>query len=272
VGDHFFETLGARLIEGRVFDDRDGFGAPPVVVVNQSMARAFWPGESAIGKRIKPGGQDWRTVIGVVADIRNAGLNTPAGTEIFLPSRQAGNVTQGLYAMLRTSGPPEQAANAIREAVREIDPSVPVSKIRTMDEVMGATEARPRFLASVLTLFSALALVLAGFGIYGVVSYSVAQRTPEFGIRMALGAGRGDVLGQVLREGALLGGIGVVAGCAGALLCTGILRELLFEISPFDAATFASMSGLLVAVSVIACLIPAQRATAVAPMKALRYE
>jgi putative ABC transport system permease protein len=208
----------------------------------------------------------------VVADIRNGGLNKPAGTEIFLPARQAGNASQGACAFVRTQGNPELAANLIRQAVREIDPTVPVSKIRTLDDVVGASEARPRFLASVLALFSALALVLAGLGIYGVISYSVARRTPEFGIRMALGAGRRDVLGLVLYEGGLLAFAGVVAGCLGALFCTRVLRELLFEVSPFDAATFASMAALLSIVSLAACLIPARRATAVAPMRALRYE
>jgi predicted permease len=272
VGDKFFETLGARLIEGRYFDSRDGFGAAPVVIVNQSMARAFWPGQSAVGKRVRPGGRDWRSVVGVVADIRNGGLNKPAATEIFLPARQLGNASQSAYALVRTAGNPELAANMIREAVRAIDASVPVSKIRTMEDVMGASEARPRFLAAVLTLFSALALVLAGLGIYGVVSYSVARRTPEFGIRMALGAGRGDVLGLVLFEGGVLAGAGVVAGCAGALFCTRVLQDLLFEVSPFDFATFFTMAAMLVVVSLAACLLPARRATIIDPMRALRYE
>jgi putative ABC transport system permease protein len=273
VGDKFFETLGARLMEGRYFDSRDGFGATSVVIVNQSMARAFWPGESAVGKRVRPSGtaQDWRSVIGVVADIRNAGLNKPAATEIFLPARQ-NNASQAAYAIVRTTGNPELAANMIRETVRAIDASVPVSKIRTMEDVMGASESRPRFLAAVLTLFSALALVLAGLGIYGVVSYSVARRTPEFGIRMALGAGRGDVLGLVLFEGGVLAGAGVVAGCVGALLCTRVLQDLLFEVSPFDFATFFTMAAMLIAVSLAACLLPARRATIIDPMRALRYE
>ena len=142
----------------------------------------------------------------MVADIRNGGLNKPAATEIFLPARQMNNASQSPYAIVRTTANPELAANMVREAVRAIDASVPVSKIRTMEDVMGASESRPRFLAAVLTVFSALALVLAGLGIYGVVSYSVARRTPEFGIRMALGAGRGDVLGLVLFEGGVLAG------------------------------------------------------------------
>jgi putative ABC transport system permease protein len=138
--------------------------------------------------------------------------------------------------------------------------------------VLGASQSRPRFLATVLTVFSALALVLAGLGIYGVVSYSVAQRTPEFGIRMALGAGRGDVLGLVLFEGGALAAAGVVAGCAGAFFCTRVLQDLLFEVSPFDLATFLSMAAMLVAVCLAACLLPARRATIIDPMRALRYE
>jgi predicted permease len=274
VGDRFFETLGARLIEGRYFDERDGFGAAPVVIVNQSMARAFWPGESAVGKRIRPSGsvKDWLSVVGVVADIRNGGLTKPAATEIFLPARQFTNASQNVYAIVRTTGNPELVANLVREAVRATDPSVPVSKVRTMEDVMGASESRPRFLAAVLTLFSALALTLAGLGIYGVVSYSVAQRTPEFGIRMALGAARGDVLRLVLFEGGVLTAFGVAAGCAGAVLCTRVLQDLLFEVSPVDVATFSTMAALLVLVSLVACLLPARRATIVDPLRALRYE
>ena len=266
VGDRYFETLGARLVEGRFFDSRDGFGAPPVMIVNQAMAKTYWPGQSVVGRRVRTGGhKDFSTIVGVVADIRNGGMSKPAGTELFQPARQAGNVSQGAYAIIRTTGNPELAANAIQSAVAAIDPTVPVSRFRTMDDLMGASESQPRFLALMLTVFSSLALVLAGFGIYGVISYSVAQRTSEFGIRMALGASRGNVLGQVLREGAILAVFGVVLGCVGALMVTRVLEELLFQVSRFDAVTFLSMAATLVAVALFASWLPARRATAVSP-------
>jgi putative ABC transport system permease protein len=274
VGDKFFETVGAKLIEGRFFDSRDGFGVPPVAIVNQSMARAFWPGESAVGKHIRPdpGVKEWSTVVGVIADIRNAGLNKPAGTEVFVPAAQLSNASQAAYAIVRTAGDPRRMANAVRAAVRSVDPAVPVSQIRTMGDVMGEAESQPRFLAEVLTLFSTLALVLAGFGIYGVISYSVAQRTSEFGIRMALGAGQRDVFGLVLTEGAILAALGVVAGLTGAALLSRVLEGLLFRVTPFDPLTFASMAVILVLASLFACWLPARRATAVDPMRALHYE
>jgi putative ABC transport system permease protein len=273
VGDNFFETVGTRLMEGRFFDQRDGFGAPPVVIVNQAMAKAFWPGQSPIGRRLRAGGSgDYRTVIGVVADIRNGGMAKPAATELFFPARQLNNASQGAYAIVRTSGDPELAASAVQSAIAAVDPTVPVSRIRTMDAVLSASESQPRFMALTLSVFSSLALLLAAFGIYGVISYSVARRTSEFGIRMALGAGRNDILGQVLGEGALLAILGVVAGCAGAVVITRILQDLLFNVSRFDTVTFLAMAGILVAVALFASWLPARRATTVNPVQALRYE
>jgi ABC-type antimicrobial peptide transport system permease subunit len=173
---------------------------------------------------------------------------------------------------VRTTGDPGRVSNAVRQAVRSIDPTVPVSQIRTMSEVMGDAESQPRFLALMLSLFSTLALVLAGFGIYGVISYSVARRTSEFGIRMALGAERGDVFSLVLTEGAILAGLGVIAGLAGAALLSGFLEGLLFQVNRFDPITFAGMAAILVVASLLACWLPARRATAVDPIRALRYE
>jgi predicted permease len=272
VGDRFFETMGARLVEGRFFDERDGFEAAPVVIVNETMAKTFWPGRSPVGKRLRAGGLTaYRTVIGVVSDIRNGGMNKPAATELFIPGRQA-NLTQGIYAVVRTAGNPELAANAVREAIGSLDPTVPVSNVRTMEDVMALTESQPRFLAMVLTVFSSLALVLAGFGIYGVISYSVAQRTSEFGVRMALGAQQADILTQVLREGVFLAVLGAVVGCLGALAMTRVLEGLLFGVSRFDGVTFAAMAALLIAVALFASWLPARRATSVSPVRALRYE
>ena len=273
VGNHYFETIGARLVEGRFFDNRDGDGATPSVIVNQTMARTFFPGETALGHRLMPGGEkQWRTIVGVIGDIKNAGIDKPTGTEIFIPYAQVSRGTRGATIVLRTSGDPRALAGAAREQIARIDPSLPIANMRTMDEVMMRAESRPRFLTMLLSIFSGVALVLAGIGIYGVISYSVEQRTNEFGIRMALGAGPGSVLGMVIRQGLVLGAAGVVAGAIGATWLTRFLRGLLFGVDSFDPATFIVMAILLLAVTSLACYIPARRATRVDPMIALRYE
>lgn len=273
-GDHFFETMGIRLIEGRYLDRRDGANAPQTVVVNQTLARVYWPGESAIGHRMKPGGaKDWSTVVGVVADVKNAGIDKPTGTELFLPYRQTqGFGIRNAYLLVRTVGDPDKLVSPVRREINAIDSSLPVSSVRTMEEVMGAAQSRPRFIALLLTMFAGVALVLAAVGLYGVISYSVAQRTGEFGIRMALGAAPGNVLGMVVGQGLRLGLIGVVIGGLGAAILTRFMRGLLFGVGAFDPLTFITMAGVLGAVMLAACYVPARRATRVDPMVALRYE
>jgi putative ABC transport system permease protein len=273
-GPRYFETMGIRLIEGRYFDDRDGASAPLTVMVNQTTARMYWPGESALGHRVKPGFQgDWRTVVGVVEDVKNAGLDKPTATELYIPYLQTTGLgmRQG-FVILRAKGDPARMVGPSRGVIHEIDSSLPIALVRTMDQVLSSAQARPRFLTLLLTMFSSVALVLAAVGIYGVISYSVAQRTNEFGIRMAMGAGPRDVLGMVLGQGLVLGLIGVALGAAGALALTRLIRGLLFGISSFDPVTFIMMAALLTAVTLAACWIPARRATRVDPMVALRYE
>jgi putative ABC transport system permease protein len=274
-GPRYFETMGIRLIEGRFFDDRDGDGAPLSVIVNQTTARTYWPGQSAVGHRVKPDSQgEWRTVVGVVEDVKNSGLDKPAGTELYIPMHQMIRLfgLQTGYAVLRTKGDPARMAAAARNVIRELDSSLPVSAVRTMDDVLSAAQARPRFLTLLLTLFAGVALVLAAVGIYGVISYSVAQRTSEFGIRIAFGAAPKDVLGMVLGQGLMLGAVGVALGAGGALALTRYIRGLLFGISSFDPLTFVVMAAVLAAVTLAACWIPARRATRVDPIIALRYE
>jgi putative ABC transport system permease protein len=274
VGDRFFETLGVRLIEGRFFDERDGENAPKTVIVNQTMAQTFWPGRSAIGRRVGPGAPgDWRTIVGVVGDVKNAGVDQPTGTELFFPFRQTGGrgIRSG-YLVLRAGGDPVALAGPARREIHALDPGLPISSVRTMDDVLVSAQSRPRFLTTLLTLFSGVALVLAAVGLYGVISYSVAQRTSEFGIRIAMGAGSRDVLRMVVGQGLRLGVIGVVLGAAGALALTRLIRGLLFGISSFDPQTFVAMAVLLTGVTLLACYIPARRATRVDPMVALRYE
>ncbi len=272
VGDHFFETMGIRLVEGRFFDQRDAPGAMPSAIINETFARTYYGNESAIGHRVRPGFQDpWLTIVGVVADVKNAGLDKPAGTELFFPYRQ-GFQTRQLYVVARTTRDPKSLISAARGAVRAVDPSLPVSQVQTMDEVMDGVRSRPRFLTTLLGLFSGTALVLAAVGLYGVISYSVTRRTTEFGIRMAMGAKRRDVLNLVLGQGMRLALAGVAVGAAGALALTRVISGLLFGVSAFDPITFVAMAALLVAVTAAACIIPGMRATKVDPLVALRYE
>jgi len=274
VGKHYFETMGIRLIEGRLFDDRDGPGAPAVAIVNQTMARTFWGNQTPIGRRLRPGFSDpWCTVVGVVADVRNAGIDKPVANELYLPNTEphvAGS--RGMNVILRSSTDPRRLAQAARQEIRALDPALPVAAVRTMDDVLSAAQSRPRFLTLLLALFSAVALVLAAVGLYGVISYSVAQRTNEIGIRMAMGARPRDVQSMILAQGLRLGALGVALGAAGAFALTRLIRGLLFGVSSFDPATFLAMAAVLIGVTLAACYIPARRATEVDPMSALRYE
>jgi putative ABC transport system permease protein len=275
-GDHFFQTLGARLIEGRFLESRDGSKETPGAVVNAAMAHTFWPHQSAIGHRVRPGGRNtpWFTVVGVVGDIKNAGLDKPAQTELFLPYL---GVTDP-YALstpnvaLKTTRDPLSLAAEARLAVASIDPGLPLAKVRTMEDVIAAASSRPRFLTLILGMFSILALVLATVGIYGVISYSVEQRTSEFGIKIALGAEPRRLLLQVILQGLLLGIVGVAAGMVGSLLLTRSLEGLFFGVSRFDASSFLVTAAILTAATIAGSFLPALRAMNIEPVKSLRYE
>ncbi len=270
----YFETMGIRLIEGRYFDERDADKAPLSVIVNQTVARTYWPNQSALGHRMKiDGNNDWSTVVGVVADVKNAGLDKPTGSELYVPLLQKTTNGAGTgYLVVRTAGDPWSMASPVRNAIHAIDPSLPVASVRTMDDIMLAAQSRPRFLAVLLTIFSGVALTLAALGIYGVISYSVAQRTNEFGIRIAMGASSGKVLGLVLGQGAKIAVIGFAIGTAGAFWFTRFMSAVLFQVSAMDPLTFVAMLAILALVTLLACYVPARRATKVDPMIALRYE
>ena len=272
VGPRYFDAVRARLIEGRFLNENDGAASTPVVVVNQTMARTFWPHESALGHRVRSGGSQspWRTIVGVVADIKNAALDRATGTELYFPAAQAPRSLS--YLVIRTTGDPMSLVSAVRSQIRQLDRALPVSDVRTMEDVMDKARSRPRFLTLLLTLFSSLSLTLAALGIYGVISYSVAQRTNEIGIRMALGARSGDVLRLVGATGVRLAAAGIVLGTVGAVALTRTLSGLLFGVSSFDIATFLAMAAILAAVTLLACYIPARRASKVDPLIALRYE
>jgi predicted permease len=277
VSKDYFATMGIRLMDGRLFDDRDVAGAPGAVIVNRTMANTFWPGQSAIGRRVAPGsGKDapWFTVVGVVDDVKNAGLDRPAGTELYIPYKQAAALgVSDMYVVMKSqSGNPGNLAGEVREQLNQLDSSLPLADVRLMDDVLERAQSRPRFLTLLLTLFSLTALAIATVGIYGVVSYSVARRTKEFGLRMVLGAQTGDVLGLVMKQGAGMVIVGLVAGLVTAFALTRLMASLLFSVAPTDAVTFASVTVVLAVVALAACYVPARRATEVDPMETLRYE
>jgi predicted permease len=280
-GDHFFETLRARLVEGRYLKESDSQEAPPVAVINETMARAFWPGQSALGHRLRlpqPTDTSWRTIVGVVSDIKNSGTDQPTGTELFIPWRQygpiagVGDARRTMQVMVRTEGAPLSMVSAVRAAITQLDPSLPVAAVRTMEEVVSQSQSRPRFLSVLLTFFTTVALALAAIGVYGVISYSVARRTGEIGIRMALGADAGRILLMVLKQGALLGAVGIGVGVGVAVSLTRFLRSILFAVEPVDVPTFAGTIVVLFAVTLLASWIPARRATRIDPTVALRYD
>jgi len=275
VSKDYFATMGIRLMDGRLFDGRDVQGGPDAVIINKTMAMTFWPHQSPIGRRIRPGGsKDWCTIIGIVDDVKNAGLDRPAGTELYLPYRQrAGAGNTDMYIVMRTpAGELRSLAGVVREQFNEIDPSLPLADIRMLEDVLTRAQARPRFLTLLLSLFSGVALAIATVGIYGVVSYSVARRTKEFGLRMVLGAQGGDVLGLVMKQGAGMVAIGIVAGLATAFALTRLMASLLFGVTPTDLPTFAAVTVVLFGVALAACYVPARRATRVDPIQTLRYE
>src|SRR5438132_903549 len=275
VSKDYLATMGIRLMDGRLFDGRDVQGAPDAVIINKTMAMTFWPHQSPIGRRIRPGGsKDWCTIIGIVDDVKNAGLDRPAGTELYLPYRQpAGAGNTDMYIVMRTSaGDPRSLAGVVREQLNEIDPSLPLADIRMMEDVLTRAQARPRFLTLLLSLFSGVALAIATVGIYGVVSYSVARRTKEFGLRMVLGAQGGDVLGLVMKQGGGMSWIGVASGLVLAFVFTRLMASLLFGVTATDLPTYACVTIILFGVAFSACYIPARRATRVDPIQTLRYE
>lgn len=272
VSDDYFRTMRIPLLKGRWFDDHDTADTQPVVVINETMAHRIAPVyEEALGKRIKHGFKNQvAEVVGVIGDVKYAGLDQQTKPEMYAPFTQRPWPFMRLVA--RTKSDPSLALTAIREAARAIDKDQPIDKVTTMSAVVSSSIAERRFYMQLLGMFATLAFVLAAVGIYGVVSYSVAQRTREIGIRVALGAQRNDVLGLVLREALRLTALGVGLGLAGAYAATRVLRSLLFEVKTTDPLTFVCLSLLLTLIALLASYIPARRATKVDPLVALRYE
>ena len=279
VSPHYFQTMGIRLLRGRPFSWHDDESAPPVAIVDETFVRAWFPDQDPIGKRVKvnaghvpPGMPEppWTTIVGVVNHVKNYGIDQESRVEIYVPFLQS-TLTQ-INLVVKTRGDAALAVRAIRDAVREADPSLPVFGVRTMDEYLARTLTSKRLLMMVLGVFALVALTLAAVGIYGVMSYAVAQRTSEIGIRMALGAHPRDVLGLVVGQGLLLTIAGLVLGLGAAWWLTRLLATLLFGVSTSDPATFAGVALLLGLVASIATWVPARRAARVDPLVALRYE
>jgi putative ABC transport system permease protein len=266
-----------RLLEGRTFEPQDeNPNAMPVVIVNQALAKRFWTA-SPIGRRVNPGFADpkvWCTIVGVVEDTKNAGMDKPAGPELYFQARQVATrfPPTNVSFVARASNSSTPLESSIRNAVRELDPTLPVYNLRSMEEVVSKSVVQPRFLALLLATFSGIALFLAAIGIYGVMAYSVTQRTQEIGVRMALGARPLHVLRLVFKQGLGMLVIGTLIGLAGAFALTRLMRTLLFEVTATDPLTYVSVIGLLILVALLACYIPARRAAKVDPLVALRYE
>ncbi len=269
VTEGYLEAMGIDLIEGRTFTRQDDPTAPPVIIVNRRFRDRFWPGQSAVGQVVQTAGKD-RTVVGVVETGKYRSLGEEPSEYMYLPQREIAETALALVA--RTAGDPREVLGRIQRTVRELDPDLPVSDLRTMEDHMGIALLPARLGGAVLGLFGVLGLVLAAVGIYGVMAYSVAQRTREIGIRVALGASAGRVLELVVGEGMRLALIGTVLGLAGAAAAARLVRGLLYNVSALDPVAFAGVPLLLVGVAALAVYLPARRAARVEPMRALKVD
>ncbi|HEX8679027.1 MAG TPA: FtsX-like permease family protein, partial [Chthoniobacterales bacterium] len=271
----YFRTLGVPVVQGRDFNDRDKPDTPRVVIINETLARKFFPNTNPIGKRFKEGGSDrtanpWMEIVGVVGDVKYDGLETPTAPAFYLPFGQS--PFRQMSLVISTTLPTSSVVASVRGEVRALDAEIPVAKVSTIEQRVSESVAQPRFRTFLIGVFSAVAMLLAAIGIYGVVAYSVSQRTREIGIRMALGAQPRDVLQLAVRQGMSLTLAGIVLGVIGALGLTRLTANLLFGVGASDPATFVSISVLLAVVALLACYIPARRAARVNPMTALAHE
>jgi putative ABC transport system permease protein len=268
----YFRTMGIALLRGRDFTARDREPAPTVIIVNAALERKYWPGESAVGKRIRFGmqGASWMTIVGVAADSHNLGLNLPPAPQMYVTYHTFALPFMGIA--VRSSAGTAAVGSLVREQVKQIDPDLPVDRVRPAGEVVRQSMAEPRFRTLLLGAFALIAIVLAAVGVYGLISYSVTQRTREIGIRIALGAERRQVALPVIREGLLLALAGIGLGMIGAFAVTGVLAKFLFGIEATDPLTFTAVAVLLLLVALAASYIPSRRALKVDPLVALRAE
>jgi putative ABC transport system permease protein len=279
----YLRTMGIPLRRGRYFSERDQENAAAVAIINETMARRFWPDEDPLGKRIKLGGPQrmypWMEIVGIVGDVKHDGPDAPVGPELYLPYAQtpfsqmpAGLRFPAMSLVARSGSDLLNLASAMQAEIKLLDKDQPVTNIRTLDQLLADSISQQRFYLLLLAFFAVIALALAAIGLYGVVSYTVRQRTQEIGVRMAFGAQAGDVLKLIIKYGMKLTLIGVLIGLAGALALTRLMKTLLFDVSATDPLTFASIVALLALVALLACIVPARRATKVDPLVALRNE
>jgi putative ABC transport system permease protein len=268
----YFRVMGIPLLKGREFSSADGEQAPMVAVINETMAKRYWPGANPIGQRIKETDSRavWREIVGVVGSVRHRARGEEPRPEMFVPLNQV--PATNINLVVRTGAEPANFGTILRRAVGSIDANLPVFEVRTMEERLFESVAQPRFRTVLLGVFASLALVMAVVGLYAVMAVSVTQRAHELGIRVALGAQRGDVIGLVLRQGMKLVGIGIVIGLTSAWALTRVLTTLLYEVKPTDSLTFLVVPVLLIVVSILACWLPAHQAAEIDPITALRHE
>jgi predicted permease len=272
----FFEALGIPLLLGRFFTPHDDKDAPHVIIINRQMARMYWGTDNVVGGRITfddhPKEKDWMTVVGVVGDVKDKPSDAAAHPGLWWPVLQEPWSFNDMSIAVAVKGDPGALSERVREAVSALDANLAISDVRLMDEIAGGSFSTTRFALFLVTVFAGLAITLAGIGIYGVISYSVGQRTHEFGLRMALGAHPRDVIRQVMLQGVrlALGGIGI--GLIAALLLGRVLRSLLYEVSAADPVTFGAVCLCAIAIAALACYVPALRATSADPATALRAE
>jgi putative ABC transport system permease protein len=276
VDGNYFATMNIPLRAGRTFSEGDSQTAPPVMLVNESFARKFFPGVNPIGQQLVVGPEvprPPREIVGVVSDTRHNALGKPPVPEMYLPFPQTEYTPRQLDIILRTAAPSVSGLDAmVRNAVHSLDRDLYVAPLKPMNEMLGASLSQPRFNMALLAIFACVALILAAIGIYGVIAYSMTQRTREIGIRMALGAQRGDMLGMVLRQSLTVVAIGLAIGLVASFGATRLLASLLYGVGANDLLTYASVVFLLGAAALLASYFPARRAMKVDPMVALRYE
>jgi putative ABC transport system permease protein len=271
----YFSTMGIRLMSGRWFSEHDGTGTTPVALVGTTMAEALWPGADPLGQRIRVAGgpnNPFRTIVGVVADVRHYGLHLPETLQVYIPHAQTHYPEPYMTMVVRTAQDPLALGPAVREEVRGIDPLQPVTRIRTYDGIVAESMATRRFTLALLGLFAGTALVLALVGLYGAVSYVVTQRQREIGVRVALGASRREIRRLVLRLGMMPTAIGMIGGVAMSVGVARAIESMLYGTSPLDRATFAVVVAVIAASALVACVLPARRAAAVDPAITLRAE
>jgi predicted permease len=274
VGGRYFEAMQVPLKSGRLFAERDTADVPRVVIVDEFMARELWPGEDAVGKRIRFGDlkstAPWQTVVGVVGRVKQYGLEQDGRIAVYVPHTQA--PARALYVVARSDRDAAALAPAVRAQVRALDPNLPIYRMRPMSALVDASLARHRFAMRLLLLFALLALVLAAIGTYGVMAFIVAQGTREMGIRLALGATPARIVSLVMRQGLTVAAIGVALGVGGAFLLTRVLRNLIVGVGTADPLTYAAVAVLLGLVAVAASAVPARRAARIDPATSLRSE